>query len=73
MRGQIETLVAEPKMSARFLALLPVAVAMILAVVSPGFMAPMIASSGGRVALFLAALGVVVGYGIMMRIADVDI
>jgi tight adherence protein B len=73
MRGQIETLVAEPKMSARFLALLPVAVAMILAVVSPGFMAPMIASSGGRAALFLAALGVMAGYGIMMRIADVDI
>jgi len=73
MRGQIETLVAEPKMSARFLALLPVAVAMILAVVSPGFMTPMITSGGGRIALFMAALGVVVGYGIMMRIADVDI
>jgi tight adherence protein B len=73
MRGQIETLVAEPKMSARFLALLPVAVALILAVVSPGFMTPMIASAGGRIALFFAAVGVVAGYGIMMRIADVDI
>jgi tight adherence protein B len=73
MRGQIETLVAEPKMSARFLALLPVVVALILAVVSPGFMKPMLDSGGGRIALLIAGLGVVAGYAIMMRIADVDI
>jgi tight adherence protein B len=73
MRGHIETLVAEPKMSARFLALLPVVVAMILAVVSPQFLSPMYHSGGGRAALAIAAFGVVVGYGIMMRIADVDI
>ena len=73
MRGHIETLVAEPKMSARFLALLPVAVALILSVVSPQFLSPMLASSGGKLTLAIAALGVVVGYGIMMRIADVDI
>jgi hypothetical protein len=36
-------------------------------------MTPMFASGGGRIALAAAALGVVVGYGIMMRIADVDI
>jgi tight adherence protein B len=73
MRGHIETLVAEPKMSARFLALLPVAVALILAVVSPRFLDPMVQSSGGRMALGIAALGVIVGYSVMMRIADVDI
>ena len=73
MRGHIDTLVAEPKMSARFLALLPILVCLILAVVSPHFLDPMIHSSGGRLALVIAALGVVAGYGIMMRIADVDI
>jgi tight adherence protein B len=73
MRGHIETLVAEPKMSARFLALLPVVVALVLAVVSPHFLDPMVQSSGGRMALGIAALGVIVGYSIMMRIADVDI
>ena len=73
MRGQIETLVAEPKMSARFLALLPVVVALILMAVVPGVMTPMFTSVGGRIALASAAVGVVIGYGIMMRIADVDI
>ena len=69
MRGHIETLVAEPKMSARFLALLPVAVALVLTVVSPQFLTPMLQSSGGRLSLGIAAVGVM----IMMRIADVDI
>ena len=73
MRGHIETLIAEPRMSARFLALLPVVVALILAVVSPGFLSPMYQSPGGKAALVIAAFGVVVGYAIMMRIADVDI
>lgn len=73
MRGQIETLVAEPKMSARVLAILPVIVYLLLSVVSPHFMDPMIASGGGRTALTLAAVSVMVGYAIMMRIADVDI
>ena len=73
MRGHIETLVAEPKMSARFLALLPVVVALVLMVVSPQFLDPMLKSSGGRTSLGIAAISVIIGYSIMMRIADVDI
>ena len=73
MRGHIETLIAEPRMSARFLALLPVVVALILSLVSPQFLDPMINSPGGRMVLGIAALGVMIGYWIMMRIADVDI
>jgi len=73
MRGEIDTLVTEPKMSARFLAALPVVVALVLSVVSPGFLTPMVQSEGGRMSLAIAALGVVIGYAIMMQIADVDI
>lgn len=73
MRGHIETLVAEPKMSARVLAILPVIVYLLLSVFSPHFMDPMIHSSGGQLALLLAGVSVMVGYWIMMRIADVDI
>jgi Flp pilus assembly protein TadB len=73
MRGRIETLVAEPKMSARFLALMPVVVYFLLSIVSPHFMDPMIHSPGGRIALGLTAVSVVVGYAVLMKIADVDI
>jgi tight adherence protein B len=73
MRDHIETLVAEPKMSARFLAVLPVLVYLLLSIVSPHFTDPLINTHGGRITLLLAATGVVVGYAIMMKIADVDI
>jgi len=73
MRGHIQTLIAEPKLSAKFLAAMPVIVYLVLAVVSPGFTDPLIHSFGGRVALTAAACGVVLGYAIMMKIADVDI
>jgi tight adherence protein B len=73
MRGHIETLVAEPKMSARFLAVLPVVVYFMLSIVSPHFTDPLIQTPGGRISLGLAAAGVGVGYAIMMKIADVDI
>jgi tight adherence protein B len=73
MRGHIETLISEPRMSARFLAVLPVIVYLLLSVVSPQFMDPMIHSDIGRIVLMTAAVSVFVGYGIMMRIADVDI
>lgn len=74
MRGQIQTLVAEPKLSARFLAVLPVLVFMILSVLNPNFFDPMTAEgSAGRVVLTASAISVIIGYMIMMKIADVDI
>jgi tight adherence protein B len=73
MRGNIETLVAEPKMSARFLAILPVIVFFLLSIASPHFSDPLIQSPGGRITLGVAAASVVIGYAIMMKIADVDI
>jgi tight adherence protein B len=73
MRGNIQSLIAEPKLSAKFLASMPVVVYIILALVSPGFTDPLVHSSGGKIALAAAATGVVIGYMIMMKIADVDI
>ncbi|HEY0241656.1 MAG TPA: type II secretion system F family protein [Gemmatimonadaceae bacterium] len=74
MRGQIQTLIAEPKLSARFLAVLPIIVFMILSVMNPGFFDPMTAEGSiGRVVLLISAISVIIGYMIMMKIADVDI
>jgi tight adherence protein B len=74
MRGQIQTLIAEPKLSARFLAILPIVVFMILTLMNPHFFDAMTApGSIGRLVLMTSAIMVVVGYTIMMKIADVDV
>lgn len=74
MRSQIQTLIAEPKLSARFLAALPVIVFVAVSFLAPGFFGPMTEEgSGGRYVLAGSAVSVVVGYMIMMKIADVDI
>ena len=74
MKSQIQTLIAEPKLSARFLAVLPVIVFSVLSIVRPHFFDPMTApGSVGRVILLSSAASVIIGYMIMMRIADVDI
>jgi len=74
MRGQIQTLIAEPKLSARFLAVLPVIVFMVLTLMNPHFFDAMTAEGGiGRLVLTTSAIMVVIGYMIMMKIADVDI
>jgi tight adherence protein B len=74
MKSQIQTLIAEPKLSARFLAVLPVIVFGILSVTRPHFFDPMIApGSVGRLVLIGSAISVLFGYMIMMKIADVDI
>ena len=74
MKSQIQTLIAEPKLSARFLAVLPVVVFLAISIMNPHFFDAMTASgSGGRAALFGSAISVGVGYMIMMKIADVDI
>ena len=74
MRGQIQTLIAEPKLSARFLAVLPIIVFLILSTINPHFFdAMLVEGSIGRAILTATGVSVVIGYMIMMRIADVDI
>lgn len=73
IKGHIETLVAEPKMSAKFLALIPVIVFFIIMAINPAFMQPMIDSEVGRMVFAGACVSVIVGYMVMMKIADVDV
>lgn len=73
MKGQIQALVAEPKMSARFLAVLPVVVFLLLSIANPKFLEPLLQTSVGRMMLLTSALMVLLGYAVMMKIADVDI
>lgn len=72
MRGQLETLTAEARLSARLLAVLPVVVFIALSAMSPEFMAPLLVSPIGQAMLFGSAVSVVLGYVAMKKIADID-
>ena len=73
LKGDIETLTAESKMSARILSLLPLVVFVLVNLINADFMKPMLASATGIDVFVSAAVMVMVGYCIMMKIADIDI
>ncbi len=73
LKADIETLTAESKMSARILSLLPLGVFILVNVINREFMAPMLASTTGVLMFVFAAFSVMVGYWMMMQIADIDI
>jgi tight adherence protein B len=73
LKGEIATLTAESKLSARILGALPFVVFGMVNLLNPGFMRPMMATTYGPWVFFAAALSVSMGYYIMMQIADIEI
>ena len=73
LKGEIRTLTAESKLSARILGALPFVVFGAVNVLNPGFMRPMMATTYGPWVFFAATLAVAFGYWIMMQIADIEI
>lgn len=71
-RGQVATLTAEPKASARVLAAMPFVMFGVLYSMNREYMQPILTTPGGQLALMYALASVLVGYFIMARIADVD-
>ena len=72
-RLQLATLTAEPRMSAKVLASLPIAVVLLIGTINPDFMRPLLDSALGHKLLIYAASSVFVGYLVMSRIANVDL
>jgi tight adherence protein B len=73
LKADIETLTAESKLSARILSLLPLVVFILVNVINPDFMGPMLASQTGIIMFVTAAISVMIGYWMMMKIADIDV
>jgi tight adherence protein B len=73
LEGELETLTAESRLSARILAALPLLVFIGMFALNPGFMQPMLQQTTGQVMLVLAGLSVAIGYLVMVRIADIDV
>jgi tight adherence protein B len=73
IKGEIRTLTAESKLSARILGALPFVVFGMVNLLNPGFMRPMLETELGPWVFFAATCSVAMGYWIMMQIADIDI
>jgi tight adherence protein B len=72
LKGEIATLTAESKLSARILGALPFVVFGMVNLLNPGFMRPMMQTSIGPWVFAGAALMVAFGYWVMMQIADIE-
>ena len=73
LRGEIDSLTAESRLSARILGSLPFVVFGAINLVNPGFISPMLKSDIGPWIFGFAAVSVTLGYWMMMSIADIDI
>jgi tight adherence protein B len=73
LKGEIATLTAESKLSARILGALPFVVFGMVNLLNPGFMRPMMATTVGPWVFFAAGVSVSIGYWVMMQIADIEI
>lgn len=73
LEGEIESLTAESRVSARILAGLPVVVLLGISLMNPAFMRPMWTQPVGQAMIGLAAASVMIGYFVMMKIADIDV
>lgn len=72
LAGEIRTLTAQQRYSAYVLAALPVAVGLLLGMLSPSYVAPFFQPGGLRLAALVAAGMVVLGFLILRRLAVVD-
>jgi tight adherence protein B len=70
---QVDTLTAQSKLSARILAVLPLLVFGAVISTDREFIRPMLDEPTGRLMLGYAAVSVILGYLILMRIAKVDV
>jgi tight adherence protein B len=72
LRGQVDTLTAEPKFSGRVLAMLPVFAFLALYYLNKPMMDPLFTNPAGRYIIAYTIGSIVVGYAIMMKIADIE-
>lgn len=72
-QGQVETLTAEPKLSAYILTALPFFVFGAVSIMSPDYMKPLLTTPLGHKMIAYAVVSMLLGFFIMMRIADAEL
>ncbi len=71
--GDIQTFTAQGKLTATVLVLLPIGVALFTYMAAPHYFKPMIETSGGRVALWVAGLMQLTGCWVIYRIVNIRV
>lgn len=73
IRGEIETLTAQQKLTGIVIGLLPVAVGLLFSVMSPGYIDPLFTTLLGRVMLVVAVVMEVIGIVVIQRILNIEV
>jgi tight adherence protein B len=73
IRSEIRALTAQPRYSAYLISALPIVVAILLKFLSPAYFALLMQPGTMRIILAAAAVGIVVGFFSMLRIADIEV
>ena len=73
MRREVMALTAQGRASGWVLALLPLALAVILSILNPSYLAPLLEDQIGRVAVGAALVLEVIGFFIIQRIVDIEV
>lgn len=73
MRREVYTLTAQGRMSGWVLAALPVAMCILLNVISPGYLDPLFNEPIGRMAMGGAVVLMLIGFIVIQRIVDIDV
>jgi tight adherence protein B len=73
LRGQIDTLTAEPRMSAIVLAMLPIALFIIVTMANRQYMSPLWTAPMGKLLLLYAIVSIILGYIVLRKIGQIDI
>ncbi len=73
LRGQIDVLTAEPRMSAVVLTLLPIVLFAVINVMNPDYVRPLYNTATGHTLLAYSAVSIVFGYFVLQRMGKIDI
>lgn len=73
LRGEIDTLTAEPRMSAVVLTMLPIALFALINVMNRDYVLPLYNTDTGHMLLIYGAVSIMIGYFVLRRMGNVDV
>lgn len=73
IQGEIRTLTAQARFSGIIIFILPIALAIILSIISPDYFSPMFKEPGGWIMMTIGLFSMIVGYGLIQKIVRIEV